>query len=298
MLTRLPALLGLAVAALLPSSLSGQAICSGPHGVPTLSQGGSLSTVPPGGGWVQVSVYRQRFERFYNQNGDLQDFLASGEFLTRSVFLTASVGVIEGLDVLAQIPVHHLGVETQNSNSASSGVGDARISARITAELFGFEAPVGLRFSAKLPAGTFPVDATVLPLTEGQRDWEISLESGRAFDFLPIYVAGWAGYRWRGLSEVRLYDPGNETFGHLAVGGRAAALSWEIGADAYWGQAPVVTGLTLDQDARRSFQIVPTIGYPVGSGTLELSAQIPVTGRNLPSGTGFGVGYRTGWRLL
>ena len=46
------------------------------------------------------------------------------------------------------------------------------------------------------------------------------------------------------------------------------------------------------------FQIVPTIGYPVGSGTLELSAQIPVSGRNLPSGTGFAVGYRTGWRLL
>lgn len=61
-----------------------------------------------------------------------------------------------------------------------------------------------------------------------------------------------------------------------------------------WGKAPVVAGLPLDQDARRVFQIVPTIGYPVGSGTLELSAQIPVTGRNLPSGTGFGVGYRTG----
>ena len=55
-----------------------------------------------------------------------------------------------------------------------------------------------------------------------------------------------------------------------------------------------MAGLPLDQDARRVFQIVPTIGYPVGSGTLELSAQIPVTGRNLPSGTGFGVGYRTG----
>ena len=84
----------------------------------------------------------------------------------------------------------------------------------------------------------------------------------------------------------------------MAVGGVAAALKWEIGADAYWGDAPVVAGRPLDRDGRRMFQIVPTIGYPVGSGTLEVSAQIPVSGRNLPSGTGFAVEYRTGWRLL
>ena len=296
MLTRLPSL---ALAALLlPLSLSGQAFCAGPHSAGTLSQGGSITSLPPGGGWVQLSVYRQGFDQFYNQNGELQDFLASGEFLTRSVFLTASVGVIEGLDVWAQLPVHNLTVENQAFNTASSGVGDFQFSARITPELFGSDVPVGLRFGSKFPAGAFPVDASVLPLTEGQRDWAVSLESGWTFDFLPIYVTGWAGYRWRELSEVRLYDPGNETFGHVAVGGAAASLMWEIGADAYWGDAPVVGGIPLDRDARRMFQIVPTIGYPVGPGTLEVSAQIPVSGRNLPSGTAFAVGYRTGWRLL
>ncbi len=298
MMIRMSGLFGIALVAILPLSLSGQAICTGPHSSPSLSQGGSITTLPPGGGWIQLSYYRQRFEQFYNQNGERQDFLASGNFLTRSVFLTASVGVFEGLDVWAQMPVHNLGVETQNSNSSSSGVGDLRFSVRMTPELFGFEAPVGLRFGSKLPAGAFPVDATVLPLTEGQRDFQMSLESGVAFDFLPVYVAGWAGYRWRGVSEVRFYDPGNETFAHLAVGGSAAALSWEIGADAYWGGAPVVAGLPLERDARRMFQIVPTIGYSIGPGTVELSAQIPVTGRNLPSGTGFGLGYRTGWWLL
>jgi hypothetical protein len=101
MLTRLLSLSGIALAALLPLSLSGQAFCAGPHSSPSLSQGGSISSLPPGGGWVQLSLYRQRFDQFYNQNGDLQDFLASGEFLTRSVFLTASVGVIEGLDLWA-----------------------------------------------------------------------------------------------------------------------------------------------------------------------------------------------------
>ena len=100
-MTRLTGLSGLALAALLLLSLSGQAICTGPHSSPTLSQGGSISSLSLGGGWVQLSLYRQCFDQFYNQNGDLQDFLASGEFLTRSVFLTASVGVIEGLDLWA-----------------------------------------------------------------------------------------------------------------------------------------------------------------------------------------------------
>lgn len=299
MTTRLSSLSVIALAAFLPLSLSGQAICSAPHSSPTLSQGGSITTLPPGGGWAQISLFRQRFLSFYNQNGDVQDFLAASDFRTRSVFLTAAVGVIEGLDVWAQVPVHNLDVVSDGGNSASSGVGDLRFAARVTPEILGFEAPVGLRFGAKFPTSTFPVDATVLPLTEGQRDFEISLESGTAFSFLPIYVAGWVGYRWRGLSEVRGYRPGEETFGHLAFGGSAAALTWEIGADAVWGNAPTVSGLTLaDREGRRLLQIVPTIGYPAGPGKIEISGQIPLAGRNLPNGVGIGVSYRTTWGLF
>ena len=219
--------------------------------------------------------------------------------LTRSVFLTAAMGVAEGLDLWAQMPIHRLGVESLGGNSVSSGVGDVRFAARVSPELFGFEAPFGVRFGGKVPGSTFPVDATVLPLTEGQRDWEISLESGRAFDFLPVYVVGWVGYRWRGLNESALYQPGDESFGHLAVGGSVYDLAWQIGADGLWGKAPIVSGLLLaDQEARRLLQIVPTVGHPVGPGTVEVSVQIPLAGRNLPSGAGVGVSYRTTWGLL
>ena len=298
MLTRLPSLSGIALAAVLPLSLSAQAICSAPHSSPTLSQGGSISTLPPGGGWAQISFYRQRALSFFNQNGDVQDFLAASEFLTRSVFLTASVGMAEGIDVWAQVPIHNLDVTSEGGNSASSGVGDLRFAVRVTPALFGFDAPVGLRLGGKLPASTFPVDATILPLTEGQRDFELSLESGTALSFLPVYVAGWAGYRWRGLSEVRFSEPGEEAFAHLAVGGAFRDLTLELGADALWGQAPTVSGLTLaDDEARRMFQLVPTVGYPVGPGKVEVSGQFPLAGRNLPNGVGVAVSYRTTWGL-
>ena len=106
------------------------------------------------------------------------------------------------------------------------------------------------------------------------------------------------GYRWRGLSDIRSYNPGEEVFGHLAVGGAFRDLTLELGADALWGQPPTVTGLTLaDDEARRLFQLVPTVGYPVGPGKVEVSGQFPVAGRNLPNGVGIGVSYRTTWGL-
>jgi hypothetical protein len=211
--------------------------------------------------------------------------------------LTGSVGLVEGIDLWAQMPIHSLDVTSDGGNSASSGVGDVRFAVRVTPQIFGLEAPVGLRFGAKFPASTFPVDATVLPLTEGQRDWEVSIESGTAFDFLPIYVAGWVGYRFRGLSQARFYEPGEETFGHLAVGGAVGELTLEVGADALWGKAPTASGLSLPGDARRLLQVVPTVGYPVGPGKVEVTGQIPLAGRNLPNGVGIAVSYRTTWGL-
>jgi hypothetical protein len=118
-------------------------------------------------------------------------------------------------------------------------------------------------------------------------------------NFLPVYVAAWAGYRWRSYSEVRDYQPGDETFGHMAVGGAVGELTLEVGADALWGEAPTALGLTLsDTEARRMLQLVPTVGYPVGPGKLEVTGQIPLAGRNLPNGAGIGVGYRMTWGLL
>jgi hypothetical protein len=291
------AVLSFALLAGAPSELWGQAVCSAPHSSPTLAQSGAIRTLPAGAGWIQLSLYRQRSGDFYNPLGDRQPFLAQSEFLTRSVFVTGAVGLVEGLELWAQVPTHRLGVESQSGGSTSSGVGDVRVAARIGPELFGLEIPVAVRVGAKVPGSDFPVDATVLPLTEGQRDWEVSLESGRGFDDFPLYVSGWVGYRWRGENVAAARKPGNERFAHLAVGGSLGALSWEVGADGLWGTAPLASGILLSQDLRRLIQILPTLGYGVGPGRLEVTTQIPVSGRNLPFGVGLSVGYRTTWGL-
>ena len=107
----------------------------------------------------------------------------------------------------------------------------------------------------------------------------------------------WTGYRWREIHEEVDRDPGDEFFGHLAVGGALGPLSWEVATDGLWGKAPVAQGFLLVGDARRLVQVLPTVGMAAGPGRVEFSAQVPVWGKNLPIGTGFSLGYRIAWGL-
>lgn len=277
--------------------LAGQAICSAPHSSPTLTQSGSIETLPAGSGWVQLSAFGQDADEFFNPGGDRQPFLADSEFRTRSAFLTGAIGVTEGLELWAQVPIHRLQVDATSGGSTSSGVGDLRFAARIGSRLVGLELPIAIRAGVKLPGSDFPVDATVLPLTEGQRDMELSVESGTGFADLPLYAMGWIGYRWRGPNDEAAREPGDEVFAHLAVGGSAGRVSWEIAADALWGQPPIAQGVVLDGERRRLVQVLPTVGVGLGPGRLELTLQFPVSGRNLPVGTGLSLGYRHTWGL-
>lgn len=280
-----------------PGVVLGQAVCSAPHSSPTLAQSGSIRTLPAGAGWVQLSLYGQGADEFYNHLGDRQPFLADSEFDTRSVFLTGAVGLVQGVEIWAQVPFHRLRVEATSGSSTSTGFGDLRAAARVGSELFGLDFPLALRAGVKVPGSDFPVDATVLPLSEGQADWELSLESGRSLGVLPLYVMGWVGYRWRGENEEAARKPGDERYAHLALGGMAGDLAWEVAADGLWGLAPEAQGIRLTGERRRLIQLLPTEGYQVGSGRIELTGQIPLSGRNLPTGHGLSLGYRWAWGM-
>ena len=50
-----------------------------------------------------------------------------------------------------------------------------RLAARIGSAALGLEWPVAIRAGIKIPGGDFPVDARLLPLSEGQTDLEVSI---------------------------------------------------------------------------------------------------------------------------
>lgn len=277
---------------LAPTPSSAQAVCSAPHSSPTLFESAGNRTLPHGQGWLQISSSFNRATETFNPFGDRQDFLANSVFHTRSAYVTAAYGIYEGVEIWAQMPIHHLRVDAANGESRKTGIGDIRTALRISPAVFGVEAPVALRLGYKVPGAKFPVDATELPLTEGQQDFEVSLESGWQPDNLPVYLAGWAGYRWREENTDTGHRPGNETFAHVAVGGAMGTVGWQVGVDALWGETPTDQGLRLTQQQRRLVQIVPSLAAPAGPGVLELSAPMPISGRNLPASYGLSVGYR------
>lgn len=291
--------LGLAALAFLggPAGSAAQAVCSAPHSSPTLAQSGGIRTLPAGAGWVQLSLYGQRADEFFSHLGERQPFLASAEFNTRSVFVTGAVGLVDGVELWAQVPTHHLRVKATGGGSVTTGVGDLRVAARIGPELIGMDLPLAVRAGLKVPGSDFPVDATVLPLTEGQTDLELSVESGRRLGSLPLYVMGWVGYRWRGANREAAREPGDERYAHLALGGLLGDVSWEVATDGLWGRAPLAHGIRLEGERRRLVQLLPTVGVGLGPGRLEFTGQIPLAGRNLPSGVGMSLGYRTTWGL-
>lgn len=294
-LTRVAGWIYAGVLAFAPITVSAQAFCSAPHSSPTLAQSGAIGTIVGGAGWVQLSLVGQRATESFDPLGDRRDFIGVSRFDTRSAYLTGAYGVVEGLEVWGQLPVHRLTAFGSAGNSTGSGIGDVRAALRVSPTLFGLDVPIALRAGVKLPGSDFPVDPRVLPLTEGQRDFEVSLESGWSGFDLPVYVVGWLGYRWRGPNEVAGFQPGDERFAHAAVGGRAGPVFFELGVDALWGLAPIEQGLRLEASARRLVQLLPTLGTEVGGGRLEVTSPIAVSGQNLPASIGVSVGYRRSW---
>ncbi len=260
---------------------------------------------PPGRGWVQLSLYHHDTRnRFDPSRSVVPLFNEGGRALTTSLFATAVAGVYRGADVWLQVPYHRLAFNDVAAERRSTGLGDPRLHGRIGPALFGLPAvPVALRGGVKFPLGRFTRDAEVIPLSEGQYDVEVMLEAGRSFYPTPLYVMGWAGYRWRAFNREIDRKPGDERFAYAAVGGRLRSFDWKLAVEGLWGLAPrrrLPSGLEipLALDRRELVQLLPSVGYGVGPGTLELGGRFPVAGRNLPAGPAFFAGYfaRWGWR--
>jgi len=298
-------LTGMALSAIC-GRLEGQAVCSAPHSSPVLSRGGTIQTLAPGQGYVQVSALHQSSSQFFNPDGDRVPFLGGAQIITNSGYFTTSVGVLRGIDTWFQLPIHNVQNNDATGESQRTGLGDLRLSARVSPEVFGAVGiPLSVRAGIKIPGSEFPVDARIIPLGEGQRDWEVSVESGIGFpvkrgdifeeDIASVYVLGWIGYRWREENGETGFKPGNEWFAHGAVGGHWGKFNTDLAVDILAGQPPEQLGLVLPNASRRLVTINPTVGWKIGRGTLEATAQIPVAGRNLPSGAAASLGYRWTW---
>ena len=252
----------------------------------------------PGQGWVEVAVYHHDTRKRFDPSRSLEPlFNADARAITTSLYLTAVAGVVPGADVWVQMPYNRLEFNDIAADRQSIGIGDPRIHLRLGLALFGVRSlvPVAVRGGVKLPLGEFTNDAEIIPLSEGQTDWEVMLELGHSFYPAPFYAMAWAGYRWRTYNDDIDRKPGDERFAYAAVGGRLRSFEWKLAAEGLSGLAPrrrqAGVEFILEQDKRELFQILPSIGYRVGPGTAVLGGRFPLAGRNLPAGPAVFVSY-------
>lgn len=248
-------------------------------------------TEPPGEGWMQVSIFHQDTRRQFTSDAHVEPIFDDGHAINTSVYITGAIGLLEGLDSWVQVPFHRLEFNDVVGERVRTGLGEPKIYLRAAPSLFGGpDWPVAVRGGVKFPR-ELTVNAEIIPLGEGQRDWELMLELGHSFYPAPVYLQGWAGYRWREKNEAGDRKPGNEWFAFLAAGGEWNRFTWKLAVEGMNGQPNRSLGLVLPRSQRDFVQLLPKVGYRLGPGAIEVGVRLPVWGRNLLAGPALTLGY-------
>lgn len=254
----------------------------------------------PGSGWLDLTASHQDTRRQFGPMGEVGDIFAEGHAVNSSVSLTATVGLLPGLDAWMQVPYHRLEfTDSRRRTRRSSGIGDTQLHLRLAPlQRFELEFPLALRGGVKLPVGDFDLDALVIPLGDGQRDWEMMVELGHSFYPFPAYVGGWVGHRWRTENSAIQRDFANEAFFLLQTGGSGERFGLQAVAEGMKSvESPIFEGIPLPAAKRSLLQITPSLTAGLGPGVLSGGIRIPVRGRNLPAGPAWVVSYFSRWSL-
>ncbi len=251
---------------------------------------------PPGKAWSALAVYHQDTRDHFGVNGAVRPFFADGHAVATSSFLTTAIGLAPHVDLWTQLSFHRLRYDDIAGARASTGVGDARMWLRVAPlAMLHLDIPFAVRGGAKAPVGDFDVNAEIIPLGDGQPDWEIMAELGHSFWPRSLYLSGWVGYRWREENTESRKDFGNEVFYFAQLGGHLGAFGYKLALDGWNGAAGVTEGIAVPSFRRQLVQIQPSLTYNVGAGQFEAGARFALRGRNLPAGTALMAQYFRRW---
>ena len=258
------------------------------------AEAGAQWVEPPGRGWLDLSVFHLDTREAFRSDGDIAAFdpFTQAHAVSTSAFATVAMGLFPGVDAWVQVPYQRLRFDDLAGDRLRTGIGDARFYLRVQpGRYFGSGFPLAVRGGAKVPVGDFAVDAEIIPLGDGQRDWELVLELGHSFYPLPAYVSAWLGHRWREANVESRRDFGDEVFFLLSGGIEFGRLGASLIAEGWDGGVPVIEGLSIATASRSMLRLTPSLNYRLGAGSAKAGVQIPVRGTNLPAGNTLVIGY-------
>lgn len=240
--------------------------------------------------WVKSALFIQQTDEHYDEFGVREPWDFQGESDAMAVFTDIIVGLHPRIDLWAQIPILDLGFRSTSIDDTRTGIGDVRAWLRWNVTSLSGATPISIRAGAKLPVGDSPVSAQVIPLGEGQWDFETWAEIGHSFWPAPVYAELWLGYRFRFANDELVRDPGEE-FAWLGEVG-VQPTPWSLVKTTFdglrGGRVRQDGVLAINQRRISTLQFVG--GIKTGPIWPEFGVRVPVAGRDFPAGLQWVIG--------
>ncbi len=262
-------------------------------------------TLPAGHFWTKLAFLKQATDEEYVSvggqgrppdptvlytPGDRARYRFNGMYDSRAFFFDLHYGITDRLDTGFQIPFYH----QQFSDDAllvgfgeprkAAGFGDVRAFLKFRVAEHPFVA--ALKVAAKAPTGRFVNEDGIIPVGEGQWDYDFTLQLGRSFWPIPAYANVELGYRLRNKNKEIDRDPGEE-FVFLGEVGYSPLenLLLALKLDGIRSRPATILGIKSTSTLKRVTYLSPTVGFgPVGRASIEAALRITLGGQNFPAG--------------
>jgi len=241
-------------------------------------------TLSKGVNWLKVGLMLQDTTERYFINGERIPYFFDGRNQTRALFFEYVRGITDRWDVKAQLPFFNIAFDDIADERTSNGLGDLRIESRYNLVRDPLVLTVG--GAIKFPTGEFVNDAEIVPVGEGQYDFDVFVEVGRSLWPVRGYVTGKIGYRFRTKNQEIDIDFGDELIWRVEGGYQFAARIYsKIVLRGLHGFESTSFGLAIDSLRRRVVYLEPGASFTLSpSRAIEVTVPISIAGRNWPAG--------------
>lgn len=262
--------------------------------------GAGAWTLQRGQFWGKLTYFQQRTQEWYVGKGRFgapgararYDF--DGRYESRAVFVEGLYGVTDRLDLGLQVPYF----DQSFANAAfaaprtDTGLSDIRALAKL--RLLAKPLVLALKAGVKIPTGGFKNEDGLIPVGEGQWDFDFVGQMGRSFWPLPLYGNLDLGYRVRTRNEQIDRDPGDEWFLNAEMGYQLVRQLMLLGKCEVLRSKPAVVFGGIEAEIKRITYLTPALLYAVGRRTtVEAAVRFSLNGRNFPAGRQLVLGLAT-----
>ena len=248
--------------------------------------------------WSKLTYFQQHTEEWYvgkgrrDAPGTRAPYDFDGQYESRAVFFESLYGVTDRLDIGLQVPYFDQSFANAALTQTDIGLSDIRALAKF--RLLAKPLVLAFKTGVKMPTGEFKNEDGLIPVGEGQWDFDFVGQVGRSFWPLPLYGNIDLGYRVRTRNEQIDRDPGDEWFLNAEMGYQLVRQLMLVGKCEVLRSNPAVVFGGIEAEIKRITYLTPALLYTIGQRTtIEAAIRFSLNGRNFPAGRQLVLGLAT-----